>query len=141
MIDFPAAAQAMLRSACDRVFRRVASVARPWDRTGMDELTRQTAPGPADLEALQVKLKALLPPLYQGRLDQVPTTSMGSATLAYGPDGKVAWDKIWTSFCHLALAGGPPHRGTLLEPVRANDAAAAPEGCQATLAELKRAIG
>ena len=30
--------------------------------------------------------------------------------------GRVAWDEIWGSFCDLAMAGGPPHRGTLLEP-------------------------
>jgi sirohydrochlorin cobaltochelatase len=26
----------------------------------------------------------------------------------------VAWDEMWGSFCDLAMAGGPPHRGTLL---------------------------
>ncbi len=41
---------------------------------------------------------------------------MGSAGLKYGGDGKVAWDEIWGSFCDLAMAGGPPHKGTLLEP-------------------------
>jgi hypothetical protein len=28
----------------------------------------------------------------------------------------VAWDRIWGSFCDLAMAGGPPHKGTFLEP-------------------------
>jgi sirohydrochlorin cobaltochelatase len=41
---------------------------------------------------------------------------MGSASLQYGLDGKVAWGEIWGSFCDLAIAGGPPHKGTLLEP-------------------------
>jgi hypothetical protein len=31
-------------------------------------------------------------------------------------DGNVAWDRIWGSFCDLAMAGGPPHKGKLLEP-------------------------
>jgi hypothetical protein len=41
---------------------------------------------------------------------------MGSAGLKYDTDGQVAWDQIWGTFCDLAMAGGPPHKGTLLEP-------------------------
>ena len=41
---------------------------------------------------------------------------MGSAALKYDADGQVAWDEMWGSFCDLAMAGGPPHKGTLLEP-------------------------
>jgi hypothetical protein len=41
---------------------------------------------------------------------------MGSAGLKYGADGKVAWNDMWATFCDLAMAGGPPHKGTLLEP-------------------------
>jgi hypothetical protein len=41
---------------------------------------------------------------------------MGSAPLKYDADGQVAWDEMWGSFCDLAMAGGPPHKGTLLEP-------------------------
>jgi sirohydrochlorin cobaltochelatase len=41
---------------------------------------------------------------------------MRSAGLKYDADGQVAWDQIWGSFCDLAMAGGPPHKGTLLEP-------------------------
>jgi hypothetical protein len=43
---------------------------------------------------------------------------MGSAGLKYGRDGHVAWNEIWGSFCDLAMAGGPPHKGTLLEAGR-----------------------
>ena len=43
-------------------------------------------------------------------------------------------------FCELALAGGPPHRGTLLEPVPREDALAEPERYAAVLAELTRGI-
>jgi hypothetical protein len=66
---------------------------------------------------------------------------MGSAKLKTGPDGQIAWDEIWTTFCHLALAGGPPHRGTLLEPVPAEEAAALSEQQQKVVAEIERAIG
>jgi hypothetical protein len=41
---------------------------------------------------------------------------MRSAALKYDADGQVAWDQIWGSFCDLAMAGGPPHKGALLEP-------------------------
>jgi hypothetical protein len=41
---------------------------------------------------------------------------MRSAGLKYDADGQVAWDQIWGSFCDLAMAGGPPHKGALLEP-------------------------
>lgn len=39
---------------------------------------------------------------------------MGSAGLKYDSDGRVAWNQIWNSFCDLAMAGGPPHKGKLL---------------------------
>ena len=41
---------------------------------------------------------------------------MGLAGLVYDTDGRAAWDRVWGSFCDLAMAGGPPHKGTLLEP-------------------------
>ena len=40
---------------------------------------------------------------------------MQGAGLKYDANGAVAWDQIWGSFCDLAMAGGPPHKGTLLE--------------------------
>ena len=68
------------------------------------------------LEALEVRLRAILPEEYQDAYEDVQPVSMGSAGLKYGADGKVAWNEIWATFCDLAMAGGPPHRGTLLEP-------------------------
>ena len=66
------------------------------------------------LEALEVRLRAILPEEYQDDYEAVQPVSMGSAGLKYGADGKVAWNEIWATFCDLAMAGGPPHRGTLL---------------------------
>ena len=91
-------------------------------------------------QALDAKVNAFLPPRYQHCYTSVPPTSMGSAGLAYGPDGKVAWDEIWTTFCDLALAGGPPHRGRLLEPVSETEVAAEPERHASVVAEIDRAI-
>jgi sirohydrochlorin cobaltochelatase len=68
------------------------------------------------LEALDARLKTLLPEEYRDAYEEVQPISMGSAALKYDADGQVAWDQIWGSFCDLAMAGGPPHKGTLLEP-------------------------
>jgi sirohydrochlorin cobaltochelatase len=65
---------------------------------------------------------------------------MGSADMQYDANGDVAWDEMWTGFCELALAGGAPHRGTLLEPVHADAIAADPEGYERVLRELERGL-
>jgi len=99
-----------------------------------------TAEEEAQLQELDRKINAMLAPEYQGRYEDVRPQAMGTAPLAYGPDGKVAWNEIWTSFCDLALAGGPPHRGNLLEAVTAAVALAEPEKYRAVVAELERGI-
>ena len=90
--------------------------------------------------SLDTRLRTLLPPLYQDTYEDVQPVSMGSAALKYGPDGRVAWDEIWRTFCDLALAGGPPHRGTLLEPAIPASIAANPEVYATVVAELCRGI-
>jgi hypothetical protein len=67
---------------------------------------------------LEERLKTLLPAAYQETYESVQPVSMGSAGLKYDAEGAVAWDQIWGSFCDLAMAGGPPHKGTFLEPGR-----------------------
>lgn len=81
----------------------------------------------------------ILPPRYQLNT-QVSAAPMGAAGLSYGTDGKVAWNEIWQGFCDLALAGGPPHRGTLLEPVDPAVVALDPESYEKVLQELERGI-
>lgn len=68
------------------------------------------------LRALGFRLRTVLPPQYQECYEDLQPVSMGSAGLKYRSDGRVAWDEIWGSFCDLAMAGGPPHKGRLLEP-------------------------
>jgi sirohydrochlorin cobaltochelatase len=92
------------------------------------------------LEALEIKLRAILPELYQDSYEAVVPVSMGSAGLKYGADGLVAWDEMWASFCDLAMAGGPPHRGTLLQPATEHAASANPEAHQRVLKEICRGI-
>ena len=99
---------------------------------------------PADLlglRALERRINALLPPEYKGRYEVVRPKSMGTAKLKFDGEGKVAWNEIWTSFCDLALAGGPPHRGKLLEAVTAEEALSAPEAYQSVVNEIERGIG
>ncbi len=68
------------------------------------------------LEVLDARLRTLLPEEYRDSYEDVQPISMGSAGLKYDADGEVAWDQMWGSFCDLAMAGGPPHKGMLLEP-------------------------
>lgn len=74
----------------------------------------------------QVQVPSFLPPRYQAN-PNVSAAPMGAAGLVYDEQGLVAWDRIWggddpnNPFCELALAGGPPHRGDLLEPVNPED--------------------
>jgi len=67
-------------------------------------------------EVLDGRLRTLLPEEYQDTYEGMQPTPMRSAGLKFDADGQVAWDQIWGSFCDLAMAGGPPHKGTLLEP-------------------------
>src|ERR1700741_5118609 len=68
------------------------------------------------LETLDTRLKTLLPEEYRESYEQMQPKPMGSAPLKYDAEGLVAWDEMWGSFCDLAMAGGPPHKGALLEP-------------------------
>jgi hypothetical protein len=68
----------------------------------------------------------MLPEEYQDSYEDVQPVSMGSAGLKFDAAGQVAWNEIWGSFCDLAMAGGPPHKGTLLEPGLATAIAAQP---------------
>jgi len=36
---------------------------------------------------------------------------MSSAPFVWHPDGRPDWASMWTTFCDLALFGGPPQRG------------------------------
>jgi sirohydrochlorin cobaltochelatase len=76
-------------------------------------------------DALDVRLKTLLPAEYQDSYETIEPKPMRSAGLKYDADGQVAWDEIWGSFCDLAMAGGPPHKGRLLAPGTQTDIDAA----------------
>jgi len=92
------------------------------------------------IEELETRLRTVLPEEYQDSYEQVKPVSMGSAGLRFGSDGQVAWDEMWATFCDLAMAGGPPHKGTLLEPGRADEIAREPERYQQVLHDICRGV-
>lgn len=92
------------------------------------------------LETLESRLRTILPEEYKDRYEDVQPVSMGSAGLKYGEDGRVAWNEMWASFCDLAMAGGPPHRGTLLEPASEEQIAAQPLPYRRVVEEICRGI-
>ena len=94
----------------------------------------------AALDELDERLKTLLPEEYQDAYEDLQPAPMGSAGLKYDSDGKVAWDEIWATFCDLALAGGPPHKGKLLEPASPADIEADPERYAQVADEIRRGI-
>jgi len=67
-------------------------------------------------ETLDARIRTLLPEEYRDSYEDVQPRSMGSAGLKFDDNGQVAWDEMWGSFCDLAMAGGPPHKGMLLAP-------------------------
>ena len=123
------------REACDEA---AAALAR---RTGMP-VTLASVPMQT-LDALQPvlrrspsRIRELAPPAPAG------PGAMSSAPFAWRRDGRPDWAAMWTTFCDLALHGGPPQRGPG-EALRAPEAPA--EGPTASpapqiLAELRRGI-
>ena len=108
-------------------------------------MTPNDAPAAAEddqsaLRLLESRLQALLPQDYKDGYDDVEPVPMGSAALKYDGTGQVAWDEIWQSFCDLAMAGGPPHKGRLLPPAAAGDVAADPDRYCAVTSEICRGI-
>ena len=74
-----------------------------------------------------------------------PGAPMSSAPFVWTADGRPDWGSMWTTFCELALYGGPPQRGpesALRGPQTAPRAAAgtASDSDVAMLAEMRRGI-
>jgi sirohydrochlorin cobaltochelatase len=92
------------------------------------------------LEELDARLRTMLPEEYRDTYEGMQPVPMRSAGLKYGADGKVAWDEIWGSFCDLAMAGGPPHKGTLLEPGTRAAIDARPDRYAEVTGELRRGV-
>lgn len=128
----PAGAAAVVRQRYEEALAR-------WFRAGDDGLASDHGHdhGLAD-DPLRAG-DALLPPRYQGG-QPVSAAPMRSAALKYDAQGQVAWNQVWQSFCNLALAGGPPHRGTLLEAPLREEVRAQPEASARVAAEIARGL-
>ena len=102
-----------------------------------DSMDNKTQYGLIELDR---KIDSMLPSEYRGRTDEVNPQSMGAASVETNRFGEVAWDEIWTSFCDLAMAGGPPHRGRLLEAITAEQANANLPAYDEVVREIRRGI-
>jgi len=67
-----------------------------------------------------------------------PSQPMSAAPFLWRDDGRPDWRSIWTSFCELALYGGPPHRGPE-SPLHASTDGATHADAE-MLAEMRRGI-
>jgi sirohydrochlorin cobaltochelatase len=92
------------------------------------------------LSTVELRLRIILPKEYQDTYEDLQPAPMRSAGLKYRPDGTVAWNEIWGSFCDLAMAGGPPHKGKLLEPGSPAAIAADPERYEEVAEEICRGV-
>jgi sirohydrochlorin cobaltochelatase len=110
------------------------------DARVVQELRQAHAHDGASLADVEARMAVLLPPRYRDSGVPVSSAPMGAAAVQRDPEGRAAWDVMWQGFCELALAGGPPHRGTLLEPVPREEVLADPERYRAVLGELARGI-
>ena len=91
-------------------------------------------------ETAQARLRAILPEDYQDTYEDIQPVSMGSAGLKFAADGQVAWNEMWATFCDLAMAGGPPHKGALLEAAPRAAVDAAPERYDEVVEEICRGV-
>ena len=92
------------------------------------------------LAALEARVASLLPPRYRAADVTVSPAPMDGTGLQFDADGTVAWDRMWQGFCELALAGGPPHRGALLEPALREDVLADRARYAEVVDEIRRGI-
>lgn len=101
----------------------------------LDEAVEVVAVDSVAIEGVRIALASsgrgrFLEPILPTPLLEAP---MSSAEFVWLEDGRPDWGAMWTSFCELALYGGPPHRGAEQalwatdEPMTAEDSAAVEE--------------
>jgi sirohydrochlorin cobaltochelatase len=118
------------------------SVTELWSETRVaGRMLRMNSEDRRAFETLELRIQTILPEEYQDCYDEVEPVSMGSAALKYGRDGKVAWQDIWVTFCDLAMAGGPPHKGRLLMAGSRQEIDAEPDRYRQVVEEICRGIG
>jgi hypothetical protein len=109
------------------------------DQTGMP-VTVAAVPL-ADLDAVRASLSRnaeVRGREYAPRARPDSAQAMSSAPFVWRSDGRPDWAHMWTTFCELALYGGPPQREPANALRAAGEAAAASDG--EMLAEMRRGI-
>ena len=104
----------------------------PLEEQGSSLLSENRTPEPS------IAFLPFLPPTYDQRT--VSAKPMGAAPVIYADDGQVAWNNMWDDYCEVALGGGPPHRGLLLEPVSPDEIAANQETYERVVSEIERGL-
>lgn len=97
------------------------------DSSGMDEV------GLLAFDKAGVGIEQVLPKVAAS------AAPMAAAPFIYRDDGKPDWSAMWTTFCELALYGGPPHRGSD-DPVFVTDDVLPAEADAEAIAEIQRGI-
>src|SRR5262245_28939548 len=119
------------RAACDEAAATLAQ------RTGMPVTLAQVPI--QTLDAVQPVLRR--PPARLREIDPPSTAdpaAMSSAPFLWRRDGRPDWGSMWTTFCDLALYGGPPQRGPE-SPLRAPTGGAGDSNGE-MLVEMQRGI-
>jgi hypothetical protein len=119
------------REACDEAAAALAQ------RTGM----------PVTVAIVPIQTLDAVQPLIRrapARIRELAPPSSGPGAMSSAPfawrDGRPDWGAMWTTFCELALYGGPPQRGPG-QALRAPEAADQPATSSAEmLAEMQRGI-
>ncbi|MET0551743.1 MAG: hypothetical protein ABW221_01820 [Vicinamibacteria bacterium] len=93
-----------------------------------------------ELTALDARIRTMLPEEYRETYEDMKPVPMRSAALKFDADGQAAWNEMWGSFCDLAMAGGPPHKGRLLGPASSAAIAAQPDRHDEVQREICRGI-
>jgi sirohydrochlorin cobaltochelatase len=136
LASHPALVGALVRRYLDALGENAASI-----DPALVQALRGAHPHAADeLADVEARVAALLPPRYRDVAAAVSPAPMGAADLEFDASGQVAWERMWQGFCELALAGGPPHRGALLEPASREAIAAETARYAAVVRELARGL-
>jgi hypothetical protein len=95
--------------------------------------------GTTPVRAAATPLRSMLPRRY-AEVGSANANPMGAASLMFTSEGSVAWDQMWTGYCDLAMAGGPRHRATLLEPTGPGEDCASQQAYQHVVHEIERGL-
>jgi hypothetical protein len=118
------------RAQCGSLAEFLGSPVELWRLDGGSEPEGRLADALRGLSAERVEV---IPPR-----GSAPAAPMAAAPFLWRPDGRPDWGAMWSSFCELALFGGPPHRGPESALVAVTDGGQAGNG--SAVQEIRRGI-